>query len=354
MATDVRGPAPPLMQKQLEDEGPAFEFFQAVALMERLAGAAPGASVGAGGEPSREAVHFTSSTRMSFAATDITAITPPPAPGGRPTMADGRPTMAVGFLGLAGAEGPLPQPFAEMVMRSAARGDTAARDLLDIFNHRLVSLAYRIHKRHRLGLGVSSPELDDTARYLFALIGLGMPELRGHLVVDDRALLQHAGLLSREARSMAGLEALLRWHFEVPVEGVPLTGGYYSIEPADRTNIGPSGKNRTLGRDAILGSRHWDQEAVFDLRIGPISPAQLADFLPPDGDRLVPLRDLVRFYCGKALDFRLRLIVDEGQGRAPRDLEERARLGYTAWIGRPRGLREVVLTSAAFGASPGG
>jgi type VI secretion system protein ImpH len=350
MATDVRGPAPPL-NKQLEDEGPAFDFFQAVALLERLAGVAPGESVGAGGEPWREAVRFTSTLRMSFAATEITSVAT--------RKGSDRPTMEVGFLGIAGAEGPLPQPFAELVMRKAARGDTAARDLLDVFNHRLISLAYRIRKRHRIGLGVTSPEQDDTARYLFALLGLGLPELRRQLALNDRSFLHHAGLFSREVRSMAGLEALLRWHFEVPVSGRPLTGGYFPIEPADRTTIGPSGNNRGLGQNAVLGSRYWDQEAVFDLRIGPISPEGLLEFLPPDGERLVPLRELVRFYTGKSLDFRLRLLIDEGlvaKGAAPpepRALGTRPRLGYTASLGRPRGVREVLITSAAFPASPG-
>lgn len=345
MATDGRGPAPPLA-KQLEDEGQAFDFYQAVALLERIADVDPGESVGVGGEPSREAVRFTSSARMSFAASEITGI--------RPSLcAGGKPTMEVTFLGLAGAEGPLPAPLAEKVMQ-ASRTDGAARDLLDMFNHRLVSLAYRIRKRHSVGLGVASPEQDDTARYLFALVGLGLPELRGHLALSDRSLLQHAGVFAREVRSMAGLVTILRCHFGVPVSGAPLTGGYYAIEPADRTTIGPSGRNHTLGRDAVIGARYWDQEAMFDLRIGPISPEQLRDFLPPDGDRLAPLRDLVRAYCGSTLDFRLRLLLDEGEGREPRELKERPRLGYTAWIGRPRGVREVVLTSSAFPASRGG
>jgi type VI secretion system protein ImpH len=335
MATDGRGPAPPLA-KQLEAEGPAFDFFQAVALLERVAGVDADESVGAGGEPSREAVRFTSSTRMAFAAKEIASITPARPEGGRPTM-------EVTFLGLAGAEGPLPAPLAEKVMQ-AARADSAARDLLDVFNHRLVSLAYRLRKRHRVGLGVTSPEQDDSARYLFALLGLGTPGTRGHLAFEDRSLLHHAGVFAREVRSMVGLVALL----------VPLTGAYYAIEPDDRTAIGPAGRNRLLGRDAVLGDRYWDQEAVFDLRVGPISPEQLLGFLPPDGATLAPLREMVRFYAGKALDFRLRFLVQEGEARASQRLGDRPRLGYTAWVGRPRGMREVVLRSASLPPLRGG
>jgi type VI secretion system protein ImpH len=349
MATDGRDPAPPLA-KQLEAEGPAFDFYQAVALLERIAGVgsgeSAGESVGAGGEPSREAVRFTSTARMSFAPTEIAAITAPPRAGKKSTM-------EVTFLGLAGAGGPLPTPLSEKVMQ-ASRADSGARDLLDIFNHRLVSLAYRIRKRHSVGLGVTSPEQDDTARYLFALLGLGLPELRGKLAVNDRALLHHTGVFAREVRSMVGLVALLRWHFGVPVEGLPLTGGYYPIEPSDRTTIGPAGSNRLLGRDAVLGERYWDQEAIFDLRLGPIAPERLEELLPPHGEVLIALRDLVRFYAGATLDFRVRILVHQGAPRAPQKLGDRPRLGYTAWLGSPRGTQEVVLTSTALRALRGG
>lgn len=358
--------APPVaVADQLFDPaaGPLFDFFQAVSLIEAIERAAGRASagVGEGWQPEREPVRFTSNVRLAFPTTDIGAITRA-APGKRPEM-------RVNFLGLAGVMGPLPWPFAEIVVQRTAAGDTAFRDFLDIFNHRLISLVYRIRRRHRIAFGVAEPIDDDAVRYLFALIGLGTPALRRRLgPVEDRALLYYAGLLSREIRPLSGLAAMLRCQLGVPVEGEPLVGGFYPIEPSHRTAIGPSGRNRRLGRDAILGARYWDPSACVEIRVGPLCERELLRFLPgtngiPAGDKLAPLVQLVRIYAGEVIDFRVRLVLDperakpaRGSARAPRRVQtlgERPRLGYTAWVGSAHGRREVVLEGSALGASAG-
>jgi len=373
-ALDPARPPPPAAPSSARD----FDFFQAVSILERIhKKEAPRAmvSVGEGGDPRREAVRFVSNERLSFASTDIESL----------RLVDGRPIMKVNFLGVAGAHGPLPGPFAEIVAQRAASGDTAMRDFLDVFNHRVVSLAYRIRKRHRIGLGVASPVEDDASRYLRALLGLGTAHLQDRLGhVEDRALLFYAGLFAREARSMAGLATLLRCHLDVPVEGTPLVGGFYPIEPSHRTVIGPSGRNRRLGRDAVLGARYWDAEAAFELTIGPLDARDYQRFLPVDGgDRLGPLCELVRLYAGPTLELRVRLVLNPaaaleraarprlGAGGARRPpprrspsgaalpapppivegktqtLAERPRLGYTAWVGAAWLEREVVLEGSA-------
>jgi type VI secretion system protein ImpH len=374
MAADGGRPTP-TVEAQLYHPvgGRLFDFFQAVTLLEALAravgrassNAGAHASVGEGGDPTREAVRFAGTVRLAFPTSDIAAITRPDGDGGQAAM-------TVNFMSLAGALGPLPAPFAEIVLGRAVAGDTAARDFLDIFNHRLISLVYRIRRRHRIALGVASPVADDAARYLFALVGLGTAGLRGRLApVEDRTLLFYAGLLSREVRSIHGLVVLLRRHFSVPVEGTPLVGGFYPIEPTHRTVIGPSGKNRRLGEDAVLGSRYWDPSACLELRIGPLSVEDYLRFLPgtpgiPPGDRLAPLLALVRFYAGETVDARIRLVLQPAaaarsrkgrQGpelRRVQRLGERPRLGYTAWVGRAFAGREVVLESAAMRDAAGG
>ncbi|HVK67092.1 MAG TPA: type VI secretion system baseplate subunit TssG [Polyangium sp.] len=333
----------PSVEAWLFDEGHAFDFYQAVSLLEhwREGDAVP---VGEGSDPSRESVRFAGSVALAFPETDVARIRPP--------HREGEPAkMLVNFLGLGGALGPLPPPIVESIYMRAVRGDTAARDFLDIFNHRLVSFAYRIRKGHRVGLGASSPEKDDAARHLFALLGLGFKALEGRLAVKDRALLEHAANLGSESRSLEGLVAILRRHFGVPIEPIPLTGAFHPIEDADRTAIGRSGQNRGLGRDACLGGRFWDQESTFELRIGPMKLDEFLRFLP-DGDALGPLCSLVRFYAGARFHFGLLLVLAEGE--APRiELGSAtcALLGQIAWLGNVNKhggqIREVRLSRAA-------
>ncbi|MRG95818.1 type VI secretion system baseplate subunit TssG [Polyangium spumosum] len=333
----------PSVEAWLFDEGHAFDFYQAVSLLERWreGDAVP---VGEGSDPSREAVRFSSSIALSFPETDVAKIRPP--------HREGQPAkMLVNFLGLGGALGPLPPPIVESIFMRAVRGDTAARDFLDIFNHRLVSFAYRIRKGHRVGLGASSPEKDAAARHLFSLLGLGFRALEGRLAVQDRALLEHAANLSSERRSLEGLVAILRRHFGVSIEPIPLTGAFHPIEDGDRTAIGRSGQNRALGRDACLGGRFWDQESTFDLRIGPMKLDEFLRFLP-GGDALAPLCSLVRFYAGARFHFGLVLVLAEGEApRAALGRPGRALLGQIAWLGDVgkvgRRDREVRLSRAA-------
>lgn len=309
----------------LEAEGEHFDFFQAVALLENDAPDA--ASVASGPAPQREAVRLRSSIAMSFPPSDVERIARP---------AGKKPEITTSILGLAGALGPLPAPFAELVARRAANRDPTLRDFLDIFNHRLLSLFYRARKQRRIGLGVRSPIEDATAGHLFALIGLGTPGLLGRLGIPDRALLHHAGALARPVRPMAGLEVLLRAHFGVRVEGVPLTGRLCPIEREDRTAIGRSGRRRGLGRDAVIGERVWVQDAAFQIRVGPLTSEEVIRFLP-GGDALAPLCSLTDVYVADGTDYTLCLLADpSAKKRARLGRSHGSRLGYTAWLGSSR------------------
>src|SRR5262249_61325556 len=167
------------------EKGHGFDFYQAVGLLELLYPS--GVAGGTGAEPDKEAVRFTSSASLAFPATAITTIQSrnhdvPPA------------AMTVNFLGLAGCLGPLPAHYTERLLERAWRQDTAFRDFLDIFNHRLVSLLYRAYKKHYFDHQMVSPERGALAQPLFACIGFGTTGLRGRLLVQDLRLLFYAGL----------------------------------------------------------------------------------------------------------------------------------------------------------------
>jgi type VI secretion system protein ImpH len=239
----------------------------------------------------------------------------------------------------------------ELIFQRAVRGDTAARDFLDIFNHRLISFVYRIRKKHRIGLGVSSPEEDSAAGHLYSLLGLGFPELKNRLGVNDRALLTHTLTLGNDTRSLEGLVAILRHHFGMAIEAIPLTGSFHAIESSNRTAIGRTGRNRVLGRDAVLGGRFWDQESAFEIRVGPMKLDTFLRFLP-SGDALGPRCALVRFYAGPRYRFGLQLILEPFEmPQAKLGDATATRLGQLGVLGGPKrqsGKRlEIRLSRAA-------
>ncbi len=307
------------LEELLFAEGHRFDFYQAVKLLEILR--PKSVSVGSGSEPHQEAVRFRSTTSLAFPASEIHEITDPKDP-----------LMVVNFLGLAGVTGPLPLPFTEYIQQRLWEKDTALRDFLDIFNHRLVSMVYRIRRKHRVGLETASPEHHGFASLLYALIGLETAGLRGRMKVPDRALLRYAGLLSKHPRSASGLCAMLGDFFGVPVRDRQFRGAFRSFDKDQWTAIGVTGRNNRLGQDVMLGTQIWDQQAGIDLCVGPLRWSQYLDMLPGEGG-FVSLCQLTRFYLGENLDFGVRLSMKAEEIHPARiSVKNGPRLGWTSWL----------------------
>ena len=319
--------------EQVAGEAHRFDFHQAVRLIERLRPEAR--SVCDGGNPDHEAVRFRSSLASAFPASDLSEAHPP-----RPGEA--RWELVVNFMGLAGGFGPLPAPFTEAIVRLTRAGDTASRDFLDIFNHRLIALLYRTRRKHRPALTRLSPDQGPFARYLYALIGLGTEGLHDRMALPDRALLGHAGLLAQRPRSLHGLERLLNCHFGLPVRIEPLQGRWLPLDDTQTTRLG--GLNSQLGGPAggaVLGARVWDQQAAITVELGPLDAPTFRDFLP-DGRSWPALRAMIEFYTNKSVivDVRLRMHAKQVSGCALNDMNSAAL--YT-----PRGLAERPRAPAA-------
>ena len=297
-----------------------FDFYQAVRLLEQLQPQSD--PMAEGDNPDREAVRFQSTIRLDFPASDVEEVAPP---SDEKSPAE----MQVNFLGLAGAEGPLPLPFVEHILERVRQKDTGLRDFLDVFNHRLVSLMYRGRKAHLPALTSKPPDQGAVASYLFSVIGLGLPPLRHRLRVPDAGLLFYAGLLCQMPRSASGLERVLADYFQIGVRVRQLTGVWRKIEPEEWTSIGASGRNQALGQGAVLGKRVWDQQGAFKIELGPLPLNQFQDFLP-GGSAYGPLCDLTRFYVGLGVDFFIRLTVDAAE--VPESHIGAAKLGWTSWL----------------------
>ncbi|MDT7687903.1 MAG: type secretion system protein ImpH [Acidobacteriota bacterium] len=315
----------------LYEEGYRFDFFQAVKLLEIQGRSSQPehTPVGEGAEPAREAVRFKSAVGLDFPASDVAEVRV-----ATRKEKDGAARMTVNFMGLAGALGPLHTPTTEQIIEGVRRNDTALRDFLDIFNHRLVSLLYRIRKTHRVGQEAAPAGHDRFSALAYSTFGMGTPGLRGRMRVKDRALLFYAGLLAQQPRSLAGLERILSDYFRVPVAGRPFRGGWITLEEDQWTAIGSKGRNNRLGEGAVLGKRVWDEHAAFELCLGPLSLEEFLEFLPT-GWGFAPLCDLARFYVGDELGFsvRLKLKAKEMPG-ARLSAKGGARLGWTSWLKR--------------------
>ncbi len=320
----------------LAGEGHRYSFLQAVRLLEEMhPERTPPAE---GSDPRRELVRFRSKVRLDFPASDVEDIRfPPESTNGEPveSIEPIEPIeMTVNVLGLAGVLGPLPPAVTELILERSFRKDTALRDFLDLFNHRLVSLLYRARKKYRPALDSKAPDRGRVATVLFSLIGLGTPRLLGRLGIPDRALLPYAGFLVDRARSTVGLVRMLEDCFGVPAEVVPFQGRWHELDDQDFTLLGR--RNQALGGGAVLGRRVWDQAARFELRLGPMGLPRFLSFLP-GGDAHGPLAAVTRFYIREELGFTIRLTLAAAEVPELRLVSRDtgaggARLGWTSWL----------------------
>ncbi|MBI4389656.1 MAG: type VI secretion system baseplate subunit TssG [Nitrospinae bacterium] len=311
------------LEEFLFEEGHRFDFYQAVKLLEILhPGKLP---VGKTPDPMREAVRFKSKVRMDFPPSEVEEIAREN--GGAP------PVMTVNFMGLAtGANSPLPAAYTDLIVHRISQNDTAIRDFLDIFNHRLVSLMYRARKKFHVGFDFKPPDQDGFASFLFSLIGLNTPGLQTRMRVKDRALPLYAGILATQTRSMAGLETILGHYFQFKVRGEPFCGQWYNLEDDQFTLLGPSGQNQLLGVNTALGARAWDIQGKFRLHIGPLTFERFLDILPV-GSGWVPLCELTRFFAGQEFDFEFRLALKAADVPESRlGGKHGPRLGWTSWL----------------------
>ncbi|MGH9412930.1 MAG: type VI secretion system baseplate subunit TssG [Terriglobales bacterium] len=309
----------------LQAEPYRFDFFQALLLLER---ARPDAvPLAAGSDPEREAVELAASIRLDFPPSDIESLTPAPNEAVPPRL-------QVNFFSLAGAEGPLPQPLVDIIQNRMRERDYAARDFLNLFHHRLLSLVFRGARAHRAALAAQAPEDSPTGNYLRAFAGLALPGQHGRLPVADRALVAYAGLLWQQPHSAAGLERLLTDYFGVRFAVRQMQGAWRPLPPEAWTRLGPRGRNQILGDGAVLGQRVWLQAAAAEVKSEPLTLAQFRDLLP-GGAALAALRALARLYAGTlcALTICLELRADAAE---PARLGS-ASLGWTSWLPRRGG-----------------
>ena len=319
MASASRGQTSPLIDL-LALEPHRFDPRQAVRVLEALRPSDP-----------NWAVRFRSSLSLAFPIGDIETVWWPGDP--RP------PVVTVNFFGLGGATGPLPAPFTEHIAAAARRREFAGRDFLDIFNHRLITAAMDLARLFRPALQRGPPQKSNLAQQSYAAMGLGTRGTRRAIAPRARTFLPLAALVSQRPLSAHAIERAVTARFGIRARVVPFRGDWLRVPPEQRSVLGRGGRNRRLGRDAMLGGKVWDQSAGILLELGPMPLAE-AERLFPDGpaSRHGDLVALLDFLVEGAVAIELRLLVTEDSiGRSA--LSGTSRLGWNSWLTRSAGAR---------------
>jgi type VI secretion system protein ImpH len=359
------------VEEYLFREGPAFNFFQAVRLLEQLDGQRR--PLGRGGPPGSEVVRLRAHLSLAFPPSMIYELE-------RPTPVLPVPALTVSFLGLTGPSGVLPRHYTELLLRLERDGKgaekRALREWFDLFNHRLLSLFYRAWEKYRFWVpyergAYTQRDLDPFTQCLFSLVGLGEPRLRNRLRVscwvpsadgpqekvlgriDDLGLLRFGGFLAHRPRNAVSLEAMLRTYLKLPVKIQQFQGQWLQLGAGNLSSLKKGGVNATMGRDVVVGDRVWDVQGKIRVRLGPLQYSRFQEFLPDrtaveQRKAIFLLAHMVRLYAGAEVDVDVQLVLKKEEVPGCQ-LGQRtglgSRLGWNTWAKAkpmPRDAEEAV------------
>jgi type VI secretion system protein ImpH len=290
------------------------EFFQTVRLILAVARQGVGDDTRVADEP----VRFFVADGMRHPDTEIVALDRP--------GPDDPVAMRVGFIGLTGPMGVLPDHYSDLVVARRRARDEAMGRFLDLFNHRTIALFYRAWSKYRLPVRFEEDggALNDPfSRTLAALAGIAK-------MGDDPRILAAAGPLSRRVRSAGALRRMVAAMFAMPIEVIELAPRWIRIGEDEQTRLAsaadPHGAFAQLGVSAVVGASTCDVAGRFRLRVGPLDGATFRSFFEREGVRR-RLVEAVRFAVGPSVDFDIQLVLH-------RDAVTRPRLGETTMVSR--------------------
>ncbi len=303
-----------------------FDFDQAINILEQLN---PGASpLGSESDPQNEAIRIKSHVSFAIPTSELQSLQ---------HDSDNKPILWINFLSIAGIQGPLPTPYTETLIDRTRQKDTAFRDFLDIFNHRLATLWHRLRKKIMPGVLQAPPQETPIGKTLLQLAGIAHPNLLQGKQLTQEVLLSYHDVLWKKPHSGAGLLRLIKSYFNVPVMIEQFEGSWREARVQDLSKIGPrKGQFNELGKNMILGKKCWDQSAAASISIGPLSWDEYCSFLPNalSSDTLRPfplLEELSYFFIGINTELYLRLSLNRFDIK-PVLLNRKFSLGYNSWL----------------------
>jgi type VI secretion system protein ImpH len=285
------------LNHELLEEPYRFEFFQAVRLLEKIY--PEKLTVGRDALPHEEVVRFRSRPTLEFPASEVHEIKSSDDEFNDTNKLE----IFVNFIGMIGAIGVLPTHYTELVAERVRQKDSSLWAFLDIFTHRSISQFYRAWEKYRFPVQYERGN-DDFTNYLFDFIGLGTKGLRNRLNLDDESLIPYAGLILQKPHSASSLEQILSDYYGIPAEILQFHGQWIDLDDESLTKVGV--ENSRLGHSTIIGTRIWDTQSKFRMKLGPLSFAQFQAFLP-NGSAHKSVVSIIKFMTGVEFDFDIQL-----------------------------------------------
>ncbi|MEE2730521.1 MAG: type VI secretion system baseplate subunit TssG [Pseudomonadota bacterium] len=243
--------------------------------------------------------------------------------------------LTVSFMGLYGPASPLPVYYTERVLHSNDP-QHPSRDLMDMFNHRLISLMQVCWEKYRYYIQYGVDGRDHYSRWLLSLAGVDQPLLRQQSRLKWHRLLPFAGVLAGANGGADFMSKVIARYFRLPsVEFEPWAVRTVAV-PAGQCNA-MGMRNASLGSDLVMGDSIQDCMGKFLIHLKGLAQDQYERFLP-DGDGFDELIELLQLLMSDPYEYELLLHV-EGERAAGSGDSLGGALGWNLALGGPEGAR---------------
>ncbi len=312
------------IRNRLARQPGSANFFQAI---RRLQGEEPGkAFVGFSHHLQDDIVRFGQNLGLTFESSPVERFLEDP-------ESDAPPKMSVNFMGLLGPGGPLPLNITESLYERLLHDkDRAHPEFLDALQTRVISLYYRAWAECQATASYERTRNGSFSKYVSSLVGIGSESFIERDSIRDDGKRYYSAWLAMQTRNSEGLCAILGEYFGVPATIEQFVGQWIDIPQDCCCRLGETRSTGKVGQNLILGSRYWDRQQKFRVRLGAMDWERYLSMLP-SGDRLEHLIDWVRNYVGEELEWDVCLILKREE--VPQTcLGRQGQLGWTTWLKR--------------------
>jgi type VI secretion system protein ImpH len=280
-------------------------------------------------------LRFTAAAGLAQPAAEVISAQAP--------LANDRARLVTPLIGLIGPSGVMPRWYTELVAQSVRAKSRAIADFFDVLAQRLITAfaqagaKYRLHRSADTARNAGNEE--PVGAGLLALTGYGTTHLAERLAAGGPDLLRHyAGFFSARPRSTDRLQSMVSDYLGRKVEIIEFAGAWLTVPPDGQSRMPKgrvAGSFNALGVNCAIGTRAWDQQARFIVRVGPLKRAEFEALLP-NRQGLKELVSLIRAYVGWESDFAVNLLLAVSEipplqmagGNSP----NAPRLGWTCWM----------------------
>jgi len=274
-------------------------------------------AIGEDGSPSTEAIRFKSVNSLAFSLDDIKVIKN----NTRPEQYE----YLVGFMGILGAAGVLPQHYTKLCLERVKKGDVALSDFIRLFEHRLISLYYKSLNKYQLPLQFKENKNEPADN-----ISSVLKSISGYFN-HNVAQLYYSGYFSKKNRSVENLKMMIADIVAKEITIHSFEGQWLPILDRDRCKIGREGINNNLRSGIILGKRYWDIQSLIRVVIHDLSMDQYLQ-LSQDSPQYQILASVVSAYIPAHINVIFEFRVNDNKGQVS-PLGRGLQLSSNAWLG---------------------